>query len=162
MKRIISIFLICLVLLIYLPQLAFANSPGPNLDGTSNRSPTWLFNVLVIYLLIVGFTCLIEWLVSIPFGMHKECAKVILITNIITQLVMHFLEFLFLMLTASTGGVLYWVTVPLFVVGLEIVVYVSEYFIYHNKMLGFPTWSILLYTICANTASLVLGVLIIF
>ena len=33
------------------------------------------------YLLIVGITCLIEWLVSIPFGMHKECAKLILITR---------------------------------------------------------------------------------
>lgn len=162
MKKVIPVLLLFILLFVFLPQVAFANSPGPNLDGTSNRSPTWLFNVLVIYLLIVGFTCLIEWLVSIPFGMHKECAKLILITNIITQLVMHFLEYLFLMLTASTGGVLYWVTVPLFVVGLEIVVYVSEYFIYHNKMLGFPTWSILLYTICANTASLVLGVLIIF
>ena len=161
MKRIVVILLMLSILLVFLPQVAFANSPGPNLDGTSNRSPAWLFNVLVIYLLIVGITCLIEWLVSIPFGMHKECAKLILITNIITQLVMHFLEFVFLMVTASTGGVFYWVTVPLFVVGLEIVVYVSEYFIYHSKMLGFPTWSILLYTICANTASLVLGVLII-
>ena len=85
MKRIISIFLICLVLLIYLPQLAFANSPGPNLDGNIDTSQAWIIGSVLIYLLIIGFTCLVEWLVSIPFAMHRECAKIILVTNILTR-----------------------------------------------------------------------------
>ena len=162
MKVKIAFLAMFTMLLSFLPQFVFANSPGPNLDGNFTRSPGWIVGVVVIYCLIVAFNCLLEWVVSIPFQMHKECCKIILITNFVTQIAMHSLEVILFFLTTGTGGALYWMTVPFTIIALEIVVYITEFFVYRHKMLGFPTWSILLYTICANTASLVLGLLIIF
>lgn len=160
MKKVTSVLLIFIMLFLLLPQVVNANSPGPNLDGSIDTSPAWIIGPVLIYLLIIGFTCLVEWLVSIPFAMHRECAKIILVTNILTQIGMHLLEVVYLALTAVPAA--FWLAFPAFIVTLEIVVYATEFFIYYKKMLGFPTWSIILYTICANTASLVLGLLIIF
>lgn len=164
MRRLFAITIGFLFVFVLTPQLAYANSPGPNLDGSFDRP---IFSALsavgtfiLIYLLVTGFTCFIEWLVSVPFGMNSECKKVILITNAITQFVMHLLEVAFLAVTAVPGA--FWLAFPVFIVILEILVYVTEFMVYRDKMLGFPTWQILLYTILANTASLMLGLLIIF
>lgn len=160
MKKVTSVLLIFIMPFLLLPQVVNANSPGPNLDGSIDTSPAWIIFQVLIYLLIIGFTCLVEWLVSIPFAMHRECAKIILVTNILTQIGMHLLEVVYLALTAVPAA--FWLAFPAFIVILEIIVYATEFFIYYKKMLGFPTWSIILYTICANTASLLLGLLIIF
>ena len=164
MKKVTSVLLIFIMLFVLLPQVVNANSPGPNLDGTVDTSAAEIVSLVVIYVfvyvLIVGFTCFIEWLVSIPFGMHKECAKIILVTNVLTQIGMHLLEIGYLAVTAVPAA--FWLAFPAFIVILEIIVYATEFFIYYKKMLGFPTWSIILYTICANSASLLLGLLIIF
>lgn len=160
MKKVTSVSLIFIMLFVLLLQVVNANSPGPNLDGSIDASPAWIIGPVLIYLLIIGFTCLVEWLVSIPFVMHRECAKIILVTNILTQIGMHLLEVVYLALTAVPAA--FWLVFPAFIVILEIIVYATEFFIYYKKMLGFPTWSIILYTICANTASLLLGLLIIF
>jgi hypothetical protein len=159
MKRIVVILLMLSILLVFLPQVAFANSPGPKFDGSVDPKPATIITVVVGYVLIVGFTCFVEWLVSIPFKMHEECAKVILLTNVLTQVVMHALELLFLLAMAVFPIV--WLTFPIVVFALEIIVYFSEFLIYKDKMLGFPTWQIFLYTMLANTASLLLGLLII-
>jgi hypothetical protein len=160
MKKVTSVSLIFIMLFVLLPQVVNSNSPGPNLDGSIDTSPAWIIGPVLIYLLIIGFTCLVEWLVSIPFAIHRECAKIILVTNILTQIGMHLLEVVYLALTAVPAA--FWLAFPAFIVILEIIVYATEFFIYYKKMLGFPTWSIILYTICANTASLLLGLLIIF
>ena len=160
MKKIFSILLIFAILMIILPHVAHANSPGPDLDGNVDPKPATIITVVVVYMMIMGFTCLVEWLVSIPFKMHEECAKLILVTNVLTQVVMHALELLFLWVMAALPIV--WITFPILLLSLEIIVYFSEFFIYKEKMLGFPTWQIFLYTMLANTASLVLGLLIIF
>ena len=160
MKRVIPVLLLFILLFVFLPQVAFANSPGPDLDGNVDPKPATIITVVVVYLMIVGFTCLVEWLVSIPFKMHEECAKLILVTNVLTQVVMHALELLFLWVMAALPIV--WITFPILLFSLEIIVYFSEFFIYKEKMLGFTTWQIFLYTVLANTASLLLGLLIIF
>ncbi len=160
MKSLVSCVLIVLIVMLCLPQVAYANSPGPSIDGSYDTSPALVIGIVIIYCLVVGFTCLVEWLVSIPFKMHKECARIIIVTNILTQIGMHLLEFGYLAAAAVPAA--FWVGLPLFIVMLEVIVYATEFFVYYKKMLGFPTWQILLYTILANTTSLILGLLIIF
>lgn len=162
MKRFISI-LLCALCFSSLFVPAFANAPGPNLDETFGSRPfqdVIAILLIVFYVILIAFTCLIEWLVSVPFGMHRECFKLIVITNVISQVAMHLLEVAFFLTALATGG-LFGMFYPVVLIALEIIVFASEFVIYHNKMLGFPTWQILLYTILANTASLVLGLLLI-
>lgn len=123
-------------------------------------SPEGVIGVIMEATVLFGFFCLFEWLVSIPFKMANEYGKLILITNLFTQVIFHVLVFLFLTLHTQLALFLFLVMSPIFLV-VEIGVVILEFFIYYKKMLGFSTRSIFLYTICANSASLLLGLLIV-
>lgn len=156
----ISLFLIliCFSLCLFLNPAFAATSmedTQPIID-----SPEDVIGVIIEGTVIFGFFCFLEWLVSIPFKMHEECKKVIILTNIFTQLILHLIEFLFVAMYAEFVGFFFWLTIPI-LIGIEIMVVIIEFFIYYKKMLGFSTLSIYLYTICANAASLLLGLLII-
>ena len=122
-----------------------------------------VISLLIVYTLMMIPNIIIEWLISIPFQMHKECAKVILLTSLFTQIGTRLLQAVIIgnILTPVTY-LFIWLLVPVVTISFSMIECLIEFFIYRKKMLGFPTWQILLYTILANTASLVLGLLIIF
>ena len=124
-------------------------------------SPEGVVGVILEGTFLFGFFCLFEWLVSIPFKMANEYGKLILVINLFTQILLHLAEFLFLTLHTQLALFTFFFMSPIFI-GVEIAVVILEFFIYYKKMLGFSTLSIFLYTICANSASLLLGLLIIF
>lgn len=158
MKRIALILLVFSFCFFLLLNPVFAASPFEDVQPIIDE-PDEVMGLIFENAILFGFLCLVEWLVSIPFKMHEEYKYVIILTNICTQIILHTLEFLFFGLYTD---VLIYLMLILFPLGiaLEIVVYVIEFFIYYKKMLGFSTLQIFLYTVCANAASLFLGLLI--
>ena len=153
----LSCVLLMVLLLCVLPVTVLANAPGPNMDGTYNANPIIVVVIIVVYAILVVATCLTEWLVSIPFHLHSVYGKRIVLTNVVTQVIMHILEVSFfakLALANSFGSY------ALFVAVLEVLVYISEFLIYCKIIPNYSKKRLLLYTICANTASLLIGLLL--
>ena len=164
MKKILTVALLCGLLVFLISPAVFANAPGPNMDGTfernfGDRSRIMWIAVICICLLYTPFTCWVEWLVSGPFGLRGSYQKTIFITNLISQLSMHFLEVLIMSFAPRyVQDSIYWYALVVLV--LEVLVYLSEFLVYRKKMTGVSGKRILLYTLCANTASLLGGLLL--
>ena len=159
MKKVVSILLIFVIVFFFLPQLAYANSPGPNLDGTREPTPGGVALIISLYLIIIAFTCLVEWLVCIPFKLHYVYTKTILVTNVITQVIMHFLEWLLMaVFPMNFIDAISWYILTVTI--LEVAVVVSEFFIYRKKILGYSIQSHLFYVLSANAASAFGGLLL--
>lgn len=163
MKRLVAILLVLCLVFVIIPQFAFASSPDTESGKDYVGRPFPIVSLLIIYVLMVIPIILIKWLISIPFQMYRECAKVILLTNLITQIGMHLLELVLIACVWSPVAYsLIWLWLPVIITALSIIECVIEFFIYRNKMLGFTDGKILLYVICANLSSIVLQMLIIF
>lgn len=159
MKKIVAVFLLLCMMSCLLPLQAHANSPGPNLDGTYETQPGWVVFVIVLYLIVMAFTCFVEWLVCIPFKLHYMYSKTIIVTNVITQVIMHFLEWLLLAVAPARGlDLIAWYI--LIITVLEIAVFVSEYLIYRKKILYLSRWTCLFYVLSANAASAFGGIIL--
>jgi len=94
-------------------------------------------------------TCIAELLVATPFGLTKRYKCTIILTNILSQIVMH---------TAylSLYSVFFW-KYKYVVILLEVLVYTGEYLWYSRQMWDVSQRRVLAYTMTANTTSLVLG-----
>lgn len=162
MKQVITILSLFCIALFLLSQVAYANAPGPALgsnDGEDSVATIMIIAFVVICLGLTCFTCWMEWLIAGPFGFRRDYQKSILITNLITQLTMHLLEFL--LIYFGSYGIEYRIQQYLLIIlVLEVLVYVSECMIYCRIMREVSTKRILLYTACANTASLLGGLLV--
>ena len=107
-----------------------------------------LVGYIVLSICGVIATCLIECLAALPFKLWKRYKWTILLTNLISQIAMRGVF-------AVIYGLGYWAYITVLIV-LEIVVYAGEFLIYHFKMKDVSWKKKLLYTITANTASLIL------
>ncbi|MBQ9148722.1 MAG: hypothetical protein IJX69_04055 [Oscillospiraceae bacterium] len=107
---------------------------------------------IVFYVILsglgVGFTCFLERLMAWVFGVGKPYGRLVLKTNLFSQLIMR-VAFILLY------GVVFW-RYSHAVIFLEVLVYLSEYLVYHVKMKSVSWKRKLLYTVAANTVSLVL------
>lgn len=158
MKRFLSILTCLLLLTAFLSLSVSANAPGPNVDGSYVTNPTTAVILIVISAIGIIFTCLTEWLVSIPFGLRGIYDTLIIATNFVTQVVMRVLQLgLFYMNPHEINPFLWYL---ICVIVLEFLVYVVEYLIYRRKMHIVSAKKCLLYTITANTVSAVGGVLL--
>lgn len=125
-------------------------------DGTTD---TWKINtrrsafgvVVYVFMSIIGIvlTCLVEWLVSKLFRLSKQHRVLVLKTNMVSQVVM---RLVFVLLYE----IIFWKYRDV-VILLELVVYAGEYLWYRKHMQTVAGNKVLLYTIIANTASLILG-----
>ena len=158
MRKRISVFLLLALLVCCMADAVYANSPGPNLDGSSDPNPIFVIGLVVIYVLIIGFTCLVEWLIAIPFALHRQYAKTIIATNLVTQIVMHLLEILSVSIAPPTSSFVVWYVIVVLL--LEILVLMVEFLIYRKRIPEVPARHLLQYTVCANTASLLGGILL--
>ena len=109
--------------------------------------------LLYLFLAFLGMqlTCLVEWLVAVIMKLRHKGK--ITIVNLVSQILMHTLYIAFYSL-------IFWrYTVALIL--LELLVYAGEFLVYRFRIMGDqPTKKILLYTIIANSASLGLGLLL--
>lgn len=109
-------------------------------------APGW-YVVLAFIGMVV--TCITELFLAMLFCLLKGNIGTIFLTNCTSQILMH---------TAylSLYSVVFWKYSQL-VILLEVLVYVGEYLWYARKMPSTSRLRVLLYTITANTASLLLG-----
>lgn len=153
-------FLILLVLwTVCMPVTALANSPPPSADGSAEQmNPLWIFIYLFINVGGIVFSCTVEWLVAVAFTLAKDYEKKILLTNLATQIIMRGAYYGLSLLMPEGIPILVWYAVCVAV--LEVLAYVSEYLIYRRIMKDVCRKYCLIYTIAANTASLVGGLIV--
>jgi len=117
---------------------------------THTSSLAWLFYILISFFGIV-LTCGVEWLVGILFLISAAYGDTIIKTNACTQIVM---RILFLILYSLIHQYV------LVMVLLEVLVYIAEFVIYRKYLYSISRTKCLWYVITANTASLLLGLLL--
>ena len=149
MKKALRVVCLCLCLCLMLSAAASANSP-PNAEfegGGMGVGPFLLYLLFVV--LSVLLTVLVEWTVSLLFRLKAAC--IIIWTNIVSQLIMHFL---YLIVTLLTLG---FVSSTYLIVVLELLVLVGEWGFYTHKLSGVSRLRVFFYTLTANLLSLFLG-----
>lgn len=125
-----------------------ANSPpGGYQPGILTLWDILFYIILALPGLLV--TLVTERLVARMLPEHRQYLTFITVTNIISQVVMHYLYL-------QTYTILYPYQNYSIIV-LEMLVYTVEFLIYKKRMKEVPAKKILLYTILANTASLLAG-----
>ena len=142
----------CLVASMVIP--VYANSP-PRMEGegatvVSGWPGILLFGFIVLACIVI--TCFCEWLVSLLFQLNRRNSRLVLWTNVISQILM-WLAYILLCGFLRLEHI--WA-----VVILEVLVYAGEFFVYWRKMHEVSWIKCLLYTGAANTASLLVGLLI--
>lgn len=109
----------------------------------------------IVYMLIsiagLILTCGVEWIVGRLFNLTSLFGKLILVTNIVSQVLM---RILFLILYSILPQ---YVLVMLI---LEVLVYVGEFVVYRFQMDCISVRKCIFYAVTANTASLLLGLLL--
>lgn len=107
----------------------------------------YLYRILAFLGMLL--TCIAEFFVSIPFGLRKQYQWMILLTNIVSQILMHALYL-------GLYGLVFW-KYKYVVIVLEILIYAGEYLWYSHRMCDVPKKKVLAYTVAANTVSLAIG-----
>lgn len=114
--------------------------------------------ILFLFIGVMGMvlTCAVECFVALFFDLICKRTGLILITNLISQLVMRIgqILLLWLLFTWERSAAHFWI-----VLLLEIPVYACEFLVY-KKYIREASWQrCLAYTVCANTASVLAGLL---
>lgn len=122
---------------------------------TRENSATFFAYVGYVLLAWLGLllTCLTEWTVARLLRLGHQNARRVIGVNAVSQLLMHILYI-------ALYSVIFWrYTVALIL--LELLVYVGEFICYRFWLMrDLPAKKCLLFTVAANTASLVLGILL--
>lgn len=111
---------------------------------------SWLFYIIISIAGVI-LTCGAEWVVGKLFDLTALAGKLILTTNVFSQILM---RLLFVILY----GILH--RYVLVMVILEVLVYAGEFIVYRLKADYLSVKKLALYVVVANTTSLVLGLLL--
>ena len=159
MKKIITVLLILCFGVIFLTSFVYAATPGGEESVAIIDEPQDLIGLAIEGTVIIAFFCFLEWLISIPFQMHEECKRVIFLSSALTQLLLYTLMVVYLLLIDYFGDP--WSRYMLHVLHFAVFMpYIVKYLIYKEKMLGFTTRQVLLYTFLANSASTIIWLLL--
>ena len=157
MKRKIALFLVLIILGSMFVVPVSANAPPDAELGDSGLHP---YSALIIILMVVLGSILItvvsEWLVALAFRLIRGYGKLVVLTNIISQLLMWLVTFGVILLPGDAYKTYY----GIFILIIEVLVYVAEFFFYRRKMKTVSFKKCLWYTVIANTLSLLIGILI--
>lgn len=100
----------------------------------------------------MAFTCIVEFLVAIPFGLVKKHSGLIFLVNVISQITMH-------LCNIRLYSIVFW-RYPYAVAFLEVLVFAGEFLVYRRTMRDISLAKCIGYTLAANTASLASGLLL--
>ena len=128
------------------------NAAADTFDMSRETNHGFVFLYLLIAFAGLVFTCISEYLISVPFGLWKQYGNTIVCVNIVSQILMHLLYILLY-------GLLFW-RYAAAVLLLEVLVFAGECLYYTRKMNTEPGYKCILYGITANIASLVIGLLV--
>lgn len=125
-------------------------------NSDSLQMDTYVISVARLLYIVISFfglvlTCGVEWLVGLFFRITAANGGTILKTNVCSQIAM---RILFLLLYSLIPQYV------LVMVLLEILVYIAEFLVYQKYMYGVSKVKCLWYVFTANTASLLLGLLL--
>lgn len=151
MKGIFRKLLLLACLMAYIVIPVYANAP-PSVErgDAADTVRAWLaFLPFLAFSMVM--TCFSEWLVSLLFQLNHRNDRLIIWTNVVTQILM-WLAYILLYGYLLLDKVLVIVT-------LEVLIYTGEFLFYWRKMREESWLKCLIYTVTANTASLLLGLL---
>ena len=160
MKRCVAAaFTLMLLCLCVLP--VSANAPGPSEFGEPMPVNPLLYVVFLVFSAIgIVLTIVLEWLIGKPFGIGSQYKKLVIWTNLITQIILRILQIFTLSLQPNGMGALEWGVI--YLTSLEFFVYLSEFLIYLWRMRDISWKKCLLYTVTGNTVSLIAGLFLLF
>lgn len=123
-------------------------------EVAEHSQAAWVLGILGVYILIAILgglvTVFVEWLIAHCFTPLILYLKVVVVTNLVTQLTMRVLFALLYTLLWQN----YWFWTLL----LEVAVYTAEYLVYCKRIPTAPKKTIFTYVIVANTVTLLLGI----
>lgn len=132
--------------IVFFDGLVLYNAAEDHFRASTSVSVYYLFASLVVAVLVMALSVVTELLVAWLFRFRGAKLRLVLTTNLCTQLGM---RLLYLLLPFSY---------LLETVLLELLVYAGEFLIYKKKWQELKPGKIALYTAVANTASLLLGI----
>lgn len=154
MKRALRVLCLWLCLCLMLSAAVSANSPpSAELEGGGSGAAA-LIVVLFFIMLSVLSTVLIEWVVSLFFQL--QASRTVVLTNIVSQLIMHFLYLIASLLFFAWAKPIYIILI------LETCVFFGEWGYYAHKLDNTSAIKLFSFTLTANLLSLFLGSLGIF
>ena len=161
MKRTLAVFFAFVLILCICPLPASANAPAPDMDGNIPISPQIVAMFILISIAGIAVTIVVEWYISKLYELQKEYGKLIVGTNLLSQIVMRILQ-LFLpgIMPVEMRSNFLWY--PVSVLVLELLIMCCEFLVYNWKMRNVPWSECLHYTVAANIASALAGLLLIF
>lgn len=124
-------------------------------DSESNGGAFLVF--ILVAILGTAMNCFIEWMVALAFDGVKNHTDLVLVTNLCSQILMRILQVILLGILMTLDVLhAYMIAVAM----LEILVYLGEFLVYRKRMGDVSLNRCIAYTLCANTASLMAGLLI--
>ena len=152
-RRFLSIVFAAIWMCILFAAAVCANSPPEaELEGAEgNIGVDLMIMVLLLILPNMLLTMGTEWLVALAFGFERSFRRRILWLNVWSQLLMRLGDLVL-------RGLYRWSYLPA-VILLEICVYGGEYVYCAGQFPEIPRKRLALFVICANTASLLTGLL---
>lgn len=161
MKRCVATISVLLLLLCVCALSVSANAPGSLEFGEPTLvNPVAVIGFFVISVFGVVLTVVVEWFVCKSFGIGRQHKKIIIWMNLITQIMLRILQLFTFSLQPNGMSAGDWCVIYLTI--LEFLVYLSEFLIYNWRMKDVSWKKCLLYTLTANTVSLIFGLLLLF
>ena len=161
MKRCTAAAFALLLMLCVCALPVSANAPGPSEFGEPFPvNPLLIALFVVISVAGIVLTVVVEWLIGKYFGIGHQYKRLVVWTNVITQIVLRIFQLFTFSLLPSGMSVIAWGAIYLAV--LEFFVYLAEFLVYNRRMRAVSWKKCLLYTVTANTASLLAGLLLLF
>ena len=153
-KKTFRVLFLCLCLGLMLSAAVSANSPpSAELEG-GGLTPGSLMIYLFFIILSILLTVLVEWVVSLFFRL--EASSTVVLTNVVSQLIMHFLYLVGSLLLFDRIDPNYVIII------LEVCVFLGEWGYYAHELVSASKVKLLFFTLTANLLSLFLGGLGIF
>lgn len=125
------------------------NAADDTLTVQTATSGIGIFLYVILSVIGVLLTVFLEWLTAAAFKLSKLYGRLVIGTNVVSQVCMR------LLFVVLYGTLFYRYAIAL--VFLEIAVYLGEFLFYRKFMYGVSAKKCLLYTLTANTVSLILG-----
>lgn len=161
MKRCVAASLAVLLVLSVCTFPVSANAPGPLEFGEAfPANPLLIALFVVISVAGIALTVAVEWLICKLFRIGCQHKKLVVWTNIVTQIILRVLQLFTFSLMPKGMSAISWCAI--YLLGLEFFIYLAEFLVYIWRMRDVPWKKCLLYTVSANTASLIAGLLLLF
>jgi hypothetical protein len=161
MKRIVAMLLVLVLVLCVCPLPVSAQAPETSEGGEPFPVNPFL---IVVFLIICGLgillTVVVEWSIAKLFNLGYHYKKLIIWTNVISQIILRILQLSTFLLMPKSMTVIAWCSI--YLPTLEILSYLAEFLVYIRRMRDVSWKRCLLYTITANTALLIVGILLLF